>query len=167
MLKWQPELIMNGLKIVCMKMENLVFLESVSFHPCPLRKLPGAFGLTASKSWNPHYFNTEENLISVRPINDVSYYGANEMSEAERREFLAWYEGQKDVVFDNSRMLEAYNQDDVTVFKASVSIVQAIVIQIGNIEVFLEAITIASSCNKVLLKGFLKPDTIRLIPTGG
>ena len=89
------------------------------------------------------------------------------MSEAERREFLAWYEGQKDVVFDNSRMLEAYNQDDVTVFKASVSIVQAIVIQIGNIEVFLEASTIADACNKVLRKRFLKPDTIGLILTGG
>jgi len=40
-------------------------------------------------------------------------------------------------------------------------------IQIGNIEVFLEAITIASACNKVLRKQFLKPDTIGLITTGG
>jgi len=39
--------------------------------------------------------------------------------------------------------------------------------QIGNIDVFLEAITIASACNKVLRKRFLKPDTIGLIPTGG
>jgi hypothetical protein len=40
MLKWKPELIMNGLKIMCMKMEHLVFLDSVSFLPCALRKLP-------------------------------------------------------------------------------------------------------------------------------
>jgi hypothetical protein len=39
--------------------------------------------------------------------------------------------------------------------------------EIGNIEVFLEAITMASACNKVLFKQFLKPDTIGLIPTGG
>jgi hypothetical protein len=39
--------------------------------------------------------------------------------------------------------------------------------QIGNIEVFLEAITKASACNKVLRKRFLKPNTIGLIPTGG
>ena len=39
MLKWQPELIMNGLKIMCKKIEHLVFLDSVSFLPCPLRKL--------------------------------------------------------------------------------------------------------------------------------
>jgi len=74
---------------MCMKMEHLVFLGSVSFLPCHLRKLPEAFGLTASKSWYPHFFNTEENLDYVGPIPDVSYYGMNEMSEAERREFLA------------------------------------------------------------------------------
>ena len=39
--------------------------------------------------------------------------------------------------------------------------------QIGHIEVFVESITIASACKKVLRKRFLKPDTIGLIPTGG
>jgi hypothetical protein len=40
-------------------------------------------------------------------------------------------------------------------------------VAIGNIEVFLEAITIASACNKVLRKRFLRPDTIGLLPPGG
>ena len=60
-LKWRPELVMNGLKIMCMKMEYLVLLDSGFFLPCSLRKLPEAFGLTASNSWYPHNFNTEEN----------------------------------------------------------------------------------------------------------
>jgi len=38
---------MNGLNIMCMRMEHLVFLESVSFLPFPPRKLSDAFGLTA------------------------------------------------------------------------------------------------------------------------
>jgi len=75
MLKWQPELIINGLKYICMKMENRVFLDCVSFLPCPLRKLLEACGLIASKSWYTHYFNTEEHLHYVGPIPDVSYYG--------------------------------------------------------------------------------------------
>jgi hypothetical protein len=53
LLKWQPEIFMKGLKIMCMRMEHLVFLDSVSFIPCSLRKLPEAFGLTVSKSWYP------------------------------------------------------------------------------------------------------------------
>jgi len=49
-LKWKPEQIMNGLKIMCIKMEHLVFWGIASFLACPLRKLPEAFGLTACKS---------------------------------------------------------------------------------------------------------------------
>jgi len=63
MLKWKPKLITNGLKIISIKMEDLVFLDSVSFLPCTLRKLPEAFGLQATKSWYPHYFNTEEIFV--------------------------------------------------------------------------------------------------------
>jgi hypothetical protein len=39
--------------------------------------------------------------------------------------------------------------------------------EVGNIDVFLESCTIASACNKVLRKRFLKPETIGLIPSGG
>jgi len=38
---------------------------------------------------------------------------------------------------------------------------------IGNIDIFVESITIASAFNKALRKRFLKPGTIGLIPTGG
>jgi hypothetical protein len=39
--------------------------------------------------------------------------------------------------------------------------------EIGNIDVFLEAVTIGYTCNKVLRKKFLKYETIGLIPSGG
>jgi hypothetical protein len=39
--------------------------------------------------------------------------------------------------------------------------------EIGNIEVLLEAVTTASACNKVLRKKFLKSETFGLIPAGG
>jgi len=64
-LKRKSELIMSGLKFMCMNLEHVVFLESESFLSCALRKLPEAFGLSASKSWYPHYFNTWENLNYV------------------------------------------------------------------------------------------------------
>jgi len=39
--------------------------------------------------------------------------------------------------------------------------------QIGNLDVFLESITISLACNKVLRKCSLQPDSIGIIPTRG
>ena len=61
---------------MCMKMQHMVFLDSVYFLPRSLRKLPEASGLTASKSYYPHYFKTEANLDNIDPSPAVSNYGA-------------------------------------------------------------------------------------------
>jgi hypothetical protein len=89
------------------------------------------------------------------------------MSEGERKEFLSWYAGQKDKVFDCRRVLEQYCQDDVTVLRQACQIFTSDFLEIGNIDVFIEVVTIASACNKVLRKKFLKPETIGLIPNVG
>jgi len=91
----------------------------------------------------------------------------NEMSEEERKEFLMWYENHKSEPFDNRRVLETYCQDDVTVLRQACRVFRHEFMEIGHIDVFVEAITIASVCNKVMRKRFLKPGTIGLIPTGG
>jgi len=146
-----------------------VFLDSVSFLSCPLRKLPEALGLTACKSSYTHYFNTEENLDYAGPVPDVSYYGLNEMGEEERREFLAWYESQKseEPIFVNRRVLESYCQDYVTVLRQACRIFRSEFMQLGKIELFITTITIASACNKYLRKRFLQPHTIGPILSGG
>jgi hypothetical protein len=115
-MKWKHELILNGLKIVCMKIEHM-FIDSVSYLPMPLRKLPETFGLSITKSWYPHYFNTNTNLNYVGPIPDVSYYGVEEMGISERGEFMTWYEGRKNRIFDNKLVLEKYFQDDIIVLR--------------------------------------------------
>jgi hypothetical protein len=71
------------------------------------------------------------------------------------------------IVFDCRRVLEKYCQDDVTVLRQACRIFRCDFMEIGNVDVFLEAVTIASACNKVLRKKFLKPETIGLIPSGG
>ena len=98
---------------------------------------------------------------------DVSRNGVDEMSVSERQESMAWDDEQKDEVFDNRRVLKDYCQDDVTVLRQACQIFRRDFIEIGIIEVFLEAFRFASSCNKVLRKNFLKPDTIGFIPAGG
>jgi len=134
LLKWTPEFILNGLKIVSMNIHHIQVLDSVSYMPMPLRKLPEAFGFTSSKSWYPHYFNTKADYVGHIP--DIEYYGADEMSEGERREFMAWYKKQEVKVFDNRSMLEQYCQDDVTVLRQACRVFRREFLEIGNIEVF-------------------------------
>jgi len=69
--------------------------------------------------------------------------------------------------FNNRRVLEQYCQDDVTVLRQACRVFRREIMKIGNLDGFIESITIASACNNVLHKSFLQPDTIRLIPTGG
>jgi len=132
-MKRPPKLILNGLKIIRMQIQHLTFIDSVSFQPMPLRKLPEAFGLTVTKSWYPHFFNAQANLNYVGPILDISQFGADEMGESERKEFLAWYDTQKDKVFDNNHVFEQYCQDDVTVLRQACQIFRRDFIEIGNV----------------------------------
>jgi hypothetical protein len=108
-----------------------------------------------------------ENLDYIGPIPSTSYYGVSGMSDSARCEFFEWYEGQQGELIDNKRVLETYCQDDVTVLRQACQIFRREFLAIGNIEVFLESITIASASNKVLRKQFLKPDTIGIISAGG
>ena len=66
-----------------------------------------------------------------------------------------------------TNILEAYCQDDLTVLREACTIFRREFIEIGNVDVITESVTIASACNKVLRKRFLQPNTIGLIPTGG
>ena len=82
------------------------------------------------------------------------------MSGKERAEFLAWYEGQRSAFFDNISILEAYCQDNVTVLWQACTVFKREFMDIGNVDVFTESVTITSACNKVLRKRFLRPETI-------
>ena len=135
-MKWKPELILDVLKFASMKIKHKLFIDSVSYLPMPLSKLPDAFGLSITKSWYPNYYNKNMNLDYVGPIPDVSYFGVYEMSISERREFMTWYDDQKNKVLDNKLVLEKYYQYDVTVFRQACQIFRSEFMEIRNIGVF-------------------------------
>ena len=78
-----------------MRMEHLLFIDSISYLPMPIRKLPEAFGLPMRKSWYPHLFNTSAILNYVGQIPDIRLYGVDGMSTSERQEFMDWYKKRK------------------------------------------------------------------------
>ena len=67
-IKLLPELLnMNGQKIICLKVQNVTWLDSLNYKAMPLKKLPEEFGRKAQKSWYPHLFNTTANMNYVGP----------------------------------------------------------------------------------------------------
>ena len=58
-------------------------------------------------------------------------------------------------------------KDDVTVLRQACQMFRRDFMEVGKVDVFLDPCTIASACNKVSRKRFLKPETIGLIPSGG
>ena len=121
-----------------MKIQHVTFLDSISFMPIALRKLPEAFGLSTTKSWYPHLFNTRAYLNYVGSIPDMVQYGVAEMGESEREEYTSWYDAQKNKVFDNRRVLEQYCQDDVTVLRQACQLFRRDFMDVGNVDIFLE-----------------------------
>jgi hypothetical protein len=61
---------MNGLKIICIRIDRVVFLDTLNFKAIPLAKFPEAFGLDkdTEKLNYPYRFNTRENETYVGPL---------------------------------------------------------------------------------------------------
>ena len=56
-LRWTPQLIMDGTRIVSMVVENLHFLDSLNYLPMNLKSLPKSLDLTCKKGYYSHFFN--------------------------------------------------------------------------------------------------------------
>ncbi|KAJ8965523.1 hypothetical protein NQ317_019537, partial [Molorchus minor] len=165
----KPEPIMRGSKIIMMVVGNVKFLDSLNYFPMALSKLPKAFGLGDGfkKGYFPHLFNREENKNYVGPLPDVEFYSPDTMKEGDRQTFLKWHEKHKDDEFDMQRDLVDYCISDVKILTAACLKFRQQLMETGGVCPFTEACTIASCCNKVFRRNFLKPNTIGIIPKGG
>jgi len=63
-MKLNTELILKGLNIVSMMIAHMLFIDSISYLTMPLRKLPQALGLSATKSW----YRTISTKIGIRTM---------------------------------------------------------------------------------------------------
>lgn len=165
----KPELIMRGTKIILMILENIKFLDSLNYFPMALSKLPKAFDLppVLKKGYFPHYFNTAENENYIGPLPPIEYYNPNTMKVEERSTFLKWYEEHKNDQFDMQRDIVEYCTSDVNILAEACLKFRKLFLDECNVEPFLEATTIASACNLVYRRNFLKSNTIGIIPKNG
>ncbi|XP_071503405.1 uncharacterized protein [Diadema antillarum] len=163
-----PEVIMNGAKILSLKVNDVKVIDSLSFLAMPLSSFPSTFGLKElKKGFFPHFFNKTENQDYKGALPDKSYYDPDGMSENKRLEFEAWYSVHRNDHFDFEDEILAYCRSDVQILMEGCMAFRTLFMKVtGNIDPF-KNITIASACNTVFRTKFLKPNSIGLIPTHG
>ena len=72
-LRWAPQSIMDGRKILNMVVEKLHVLDSLNYLPMSLKSIPKSFDLTCKKGYYTHFFNTANNLDYVGSYPETKY----------------------------------------------------------------------------------------------
>ncbi|XP_054279031.1 uncharacterized protein LOC128997416 [Macrosteles quadrilineatus] len=169
--KFTPELVMRGTKIILMEIDNVRFVDSLSYFPMALSALPKAFDLPPEKKkgYFPHLFNTLANQNYVGPMPPKEYYCPESMFEKSHNDFDKWYSEQVANMYEFNFKNEilAYCMSDVDILAQACLKFRAIFLQECKVDPFLEAVTIASACNLAFRRNFLKPNTIGIIPKNG
>ena len=106
--------LMNGGNIISLRVNNILFMDSLNYLPMALPRMPKMFGLTElKKGYLPHFFNTLSNQAFVGPLPDAHFYGPNGMYSEAQEGFLKWHAEQvaSEVVFDFQKDLVEYCSD--------------------------------------------------------
>lgn len=161
--KIEPVLI--GRKILSIKVDDITFIDSISFIPFALSKFGSSFGLqNASKGEYPYRFNRAENRNYVGPYPPIEMYPINAMTEDRYNEFIQWYDSQKEKTFNNKEELRKYCAQDVCILRKGCLKFMIDFQKTTGINPFLQSITIADAVMKVYRQNYLIPNTLPILP---
>ncbi|KAK5650288.1 hypothetical protein RI129_001317 [Pyrocoelia pectoralis] len=165
--RWRPKIISNGLKLISIQCDDIRFIDSLSFIPSSLSAFPKTFNFPESKGYFPFLFNTSENRNYEGPLPALEYFCTDQMSAKERQNLLDWHATQNNSVFKMSEEIVKYCLMDVKILVKGCLQFRSMFMSQNKVDPFEESTTIASACNKVFRRLFLKENTIGLIPKGG
>lgn len=165
----EESLIINGTKILHIKVGRYSFIDSLNFFNVALSKLPEMFSLTNnSKGHYPHFFNTYENFDYVGMIPAIEFYGADQRKPKDRAKLIEWYEMEQKncCIFDNKRELIKYCREDVNILRNACLKFRSLLHDLTGVEPFYQ-ITLAGTAMNIFTSSFLKDNYIAVIPRNG
>ena len=137
-----------------------------------LTDMPQAFWeIELAKGFFPHLYNRQENQSSgLKHLPDISFYNTDGMKPETRTKFLQWYDQHKLDPFDFQKELLRYCRSDVDILKKCCLRFRSLFMDLtkkenlSGVDPLEKCITIASACNLVFRKNFLKNEAIAIIP---
>ncbi|CAM4510058.1 unnamed protein product [Leuciscus chuanchicus] len=158
------EIIMQGCKLMFMYDETFAqrYIDSYSFFPFALAKMPAALDLTTTeKGYFPHLFNRVENENYFGPYPDKKFYNYDNMSDKDREKFDAWYSTVEGTFFDFKKELYAYGVNDVVLLREGCMKYRESFVQCTELDPF--AFTTIASCSMGVFKThYLDRNTLAL-----
>ena len=166
-----PQVIMNGNKIMCMKMEQqqrkIKLIDSYLFITMRLSKMPEAMGIPdLTKGYHPYHF-TDLNYIGS--MVGLEYFDLSNQSVSERNLFDRWYEQQQKKIYVFREAIYYYCGMDVDIlWQSCVKFAQLIVDITGIFHFYNQTChTIAGLALKIYRANFLTEETNGQIPATG
>uniref|UniRef100_A0AC35EU71 DNA-directed DNA polymerase n=1 Tax=Panagrolaimus sp. PS1159 TaxID=55785 RepID=A0AC35EU71_9BILA len=151
--------------------ENIIsFKDSLNFFASPLKALPKMFGFQeeASKKYFPHAFNLPENMYTkLYSLPPAHTYWPDLMKPEDRADFFKWYDASKSTPFCLTTDMEDYCKMDVICLMKSCVKFREIMLEINDIDPFVNSSTIASYAYSVFRANVLKDKMLVNVPDGG
>ena len=153
---------------------NLKFIDSLSFLPMALDKLPVTLGVPMeSKKFFPIFFNQNKWRTYKGVFPSEEYFNTGSMDRKKYAEFLEWYNIKKNTTFDLQKTLYEYCSHDVTILRTCILTFRHLVmdltkstvyntnneyVEIAGMDPFANAITLPQLCQKIFRFMCLKED---------
>ncbi|XP_052125924.1 uncharacterized protein LOC127749915 [Frankliniella occidentalis] len=166
----KPEITLQGAKIICLKIGNFKFIDSLMFLPMPLAAMPKSFGLTELKKGHWCYLaNRSEFYSYVGPMLDKKYYCSSGMKDKAYYEFEQWYKDQveNNYVFNFRKELIDYCISDVTILRQACQSFRSLFSEKAGFDPMFNCISLSGACMAAFRRNFLQKDTIGIVPPGG
>lgn len=170
--------------MISLSVGTVKIIDSYNFLPMPLSALPKALGIEElCKGHFPHLLNTKEMPTEDMEWPDAYFFQPATMKPKSYADFMNWYKDQNGKVnssfiifsgpFETNTILKVFNlkselikycKSDVDVLMKSCLKFRDMFIEETTVDPFENSLTIASACNRVYRKLFLKRNTIGVIP---
>lgn len=167
--KDQPQIIMQGTKIMKLTIGNISFIDTLCLFLMPLAALPKTFGFEEDvKGFFPHLFNQPENWSYSGPIPEIEYFDTDNMKPKSAAACEKWLsEMPVDRIWNFRNEIIKYCNNDVKILTKSIMEFRKQFQNITGLDPITRRFTIAGVAKEHFMADFLSEGTLCVTPTNG